>query len=166
MAVMSPHDARLQFGPSRNFSGFGYNEDYCDQKYPASQSPQMAAWNAACKRGCSGFSCVSNPGLAASPWTDVGKAARGLPNDSILGTALSTIGIGGKTSSAAPPAKKPSGNIFGNTSTLLLLGSAGLLGAALFLKRKGRSRSFGDFGSPKGRKHRGYSKRRYHGSKH
>jgi hypothetical protein len=168
MAVMNASDARLQFGPSRNFAGFGYNESYCDGKYPPDKGDQMKAWNAACKRGCSGFACVSSPGLAASPWTDVGKAARGLPNDSLVGSALSIIGVGAKPAvSSDQKKKKPTGNIFGDTSTLLLLGSVGLLGAAFYMKsRKGRSRSFGDFGSPKGRKHRGYSKRRYHGSKH
>lgn len=142
MAVMNASDARLQFGPSRNFGDFGYNEDYCDQKYPISGGPQMVAWNSACKRGCSGFSCISNPGLAASPWTDVGKAARGLPNDSLLGQALATIGIGGGGGGggggAPAPRKKDEGNIFGNTSTLLLLGSAGLIGAALFMKGRRR----------------------------
>jgi hypothetical protein len=166
MAIMQEAQAHAQFEGLGE--AFGYNEGYCDEKYPwASQTDaaaraRMMDFNAKCKKGCSGFSCITNPGMAASPWTVLGRNARGLPDDSLLGTLLSTA-----TGAIKPPGTKPpgqagqagqpgqpgqpsasSGNIFGNTTTLVLLGAVGLIGASIYMKR-GR-RGFAGFG--------GYSK--------
>lgn len=156
MAIVSEGIARQRF---QGFNGFGDNEDYCDGKYPpTSTDARVRAWNAACKRSCSGFSCVSSPGLLAAPWTVVGKAARSLPDDSTLGAALAALTGAGKP--APKPGTAPStgmgtvGNIFSNTTTLVLLGAAGLIGVSLYMKRGGgRRRRFTSF-SGYSKKHR------------
>lgn len=126
------------------FSGFGAlgaNEDYCDKTYPRGISAQVDAWNTKCKKGGS----ITNPGAYAAPWTVVGKNARGLPDDSILGTALKKVSalVPGKTptTGAKTGITGPGGpSIFSQITSspyLLPVAVAAVAGVVLFkMKRK------------------------------
>jgi hypothetical protein len=95
MAIMQETAAQAQF---QSLGSFGANDDYCDKKYPWKDQEDQATGqrlldlNNKCKKSCSGLKCVTNPGLLAAPWTVVGRNARGLPDDSLLGTILSQAG--------------------------------------------------------------------------
>lgn len=125
------------------FAGFNENESYCDKTYPPGVSAQVDSWNKKCKKGGS----LSNPGAYAAPWTVVGKNARGLPDDSILGTAMNigkALVPGQKAPGAAAPAgatptAAPSsiGSFF--TSPIgIAVGGVAVVGLALALKKMRR----------------------------
>jgi hypothetical protein len=67
-------------------------------------------------------------------WSDIGNAAGKL-------VAQFT-----NPKPAPPPPPPPAPNIFGNTTTLLLLGTVGLVGAAIYFNgRRGGGRSFSGY---------------------
>lgn len=144
MAILAERSPQL-----RGFGDFGYNEDYCDRTYPRT-SPQLIDWNNRCKKGCSGFECITNPGAAADPWTVLGKNARGLPDDSLLGSALNVgksfipgkaKGGGGGGGGGPPPGSITAKATDFLTSPIgIAVGGVAIVGLVFALKaqRKGR----------------------------
>lgn len=160
MAILNESDAYVDMPGARfeGFDDFGANDDYCNRTYPANVSPQTAAWNAQCKKSCSGLACVSKPGLLASPWTIVGKSARGLPDDTLLGQVLRpalAAGGAGPGVSVTPPAggapggtpRQEAGILGGIDTNVLLIGGLGLAAFFVFSQRggRGRGRSFSGY---------------------
>lgn len=137
------------------FGAFAGNEDYCNKTYPRGISAQIDSWNTKCKKGGS----LTNPGAYAAPWTVVGKNARGLPDDSILGTAMNvgkalapgllpgqqSPGLpsapgGSMPSSGAEASMTSSATDFLTSPMGIALGGVAVVGLALMLKprKKGK----------------------------
>jgi hypothetical protein len=140
MAIMNAR----QFQNYGGFDAFAGNEAYCDKTYPLNTSTQMDAWNGKCKKSCSGIKCVTNPGLAAAPWTTLGKNARGLPDDSILGAAMKASKklIPTKTVQAPGAASSPLTSIsnFFTSPVGIAAGGIAVVGLLFALKKAGKGR--------------------------